>query len=554
MPLSSRDRVKEPNPDLSSENSKPLEQRPARSKTRDPVGLIKSTRSSLTRGISSSRSVRASPIESYIRSPSSSRTKGVPKKTIDSTSTGQRVDNPTFIPDTDSGTSSETSYSSKSNKGTTNKVTMSSGRLPPFVRDKVNKTECEPTSCGIRQKVIAQLNHMELPKEKVYSQTDVTEIFLHNIWRDKFLQISALCMGMHTLFEKTIESDADKEYSSLIDALVVSLDSMWAVTRKHIVTTMLDADYGTLAKIKGHKDRTAAALEAAQTYTNGLAMVIGNIQRGAWKGDLQWPSMLDSAVLGPDKKLTIEGIKKLLENNNMWGLVPVCDAACTTDPKCDPRGEATPAERDARIDRLEAELFRLNNHVTGTIEVRQELQTVKIAANCASKASTVVELLETQLKIGNLEASVHGFSKGNSKPENLKLVMTHLENLKLSIRLSNVSGEVIQPNKNAKQFSPFCILNFATQGFKYQAEGELSRARKGGKTKMTCTRPTPKYDLNDLKKEEDVRKEIIGYFESTLVDQGKKDWCLSDEGRKLAIATLRISKRHAKSPTFSLFY
>ena len=50
------------------------------------------------------------------------------------------------------------------------------------------------------------------------------------------------------------------------------------------------------------------------------------------------------------------------------------------------------------------------------------------------------------------------------------------------------------------------------------------------------------------------RKEIIGYFEPTLVDQGKKDWCLSDEGRKLAIATLRISKRHAKSPTFSLFY
>ena len=147
--------------------------------------------------------------------------------------------------------------------------------------------------------------------------------------------------------------------------------------------------------------------------------------------------------------------------------------------------------------------------------------------------------------------NVHGFSKGNSKPENLKLVVTHLANLKLSIRLSNVSGEVIQPNKNAKQFSPFCILNFATQGFNYQAEGELSRARKGGKTSMTCTRPTPKFDLNDLKNEEDIRKEIIGYFESTLVDQGKKDWC---EGRKLALATLRISKRHDKSPTFSLFY
>ena len=159
MPLSGRDRVKELNPDLSSENNTPLEQRPARLRTRDSVGLIKSTRSSLTRGISTSRSVRASSIESYIHSPSSSRIRGVPKKTNDSKSTGQKVDNPTIIPEssdrsarpdnTDLGTSSETSHSSKSHKGTTDRVTMAAGRLPPFVRDKLNKAECGPTS--IRQ-------------------------------------------------------------------------------------------------------------------------------------------------------------------------------------------------------------------------------------------------------------------------------------------------------------------------------------------------------------------------------------------------------------------
>ena len=55
-------------------------------------------------------------------------------------------------------------------------------------------------------------------------------------------------------------------------------------------------------------------------------------------------------------------------------------------------------------------------------------------------------------------------------------------------------------------------------------------------------------------KEDDVRREIIGYFESTLVDQGKGNWCLTDEGRKLALSTLMVSKRHAKSPTFSLFF
>ena len=37
---------------------------------------------------------------------------------------------------------------------------------------------------------------------------------------------------------------------------------------------------------------------------------------------------------------------------------------------------------------LEQELHRLKSHVTNTVKVRQELQTVKIAANCASKAST----------------------------------------------------------------------------------------------------------------------------------------------------------------------
>ena len=37
-------------------------------------------------------------------------------------------------------------------------------------------------------------------------------------------------------------------------------------------------------------------------------------------------------------------------------------------------------------------------------------------------------------------------------------------------------------------------------------------------------------------------------------DQGKGEWCLTDEGRKLALATLRVRKKFAKSPTFSLFF
>ena len=80
---------------------------------------------------------------------------------------------------------------------------------------------------------------------------------------------------------------------------------------------------------------------------------------------------------------------------------------------------------------LEQELHKLKSHVTDTVEVRQELQTVKIATNCASKASMVVEQLENQLKLGNLEASVQGFAeprlvRGHTAQPGSETVQPHL--------------------------------------------------------------------------------------------------------------------------------
>ena len=58
-----------------------------------------------------------------------------------------------------------------------------------------------------------------------------------------------------------------------------------------------------------------------------------------------------------------------------------------------------------------------------------------------------------------------------------------------------------------------------------------AKARRGNKTKISCTLPTPKIDLNDAKKDEDVKREIINYFESTLKDQGKENaaWLTKEE-------------------------
>ena len=58
----------------------------------------------------------------------------------------------------------------------------------------------------------------------------------------------------------------------------------------------------------------------------------------------------------------------------------------------------------------------------------------------------VEEQLENQLKLGNLEASVHGFNKSNSRQENQKANMTHLAGLQFATNLSNVSCDVIQSN------------------------------------------------------------------------------------------------------------
>ena len=48
----------------------------------------------------------------------------------------------------------------------------------------------------MRQTVIAQLHQSGETKEKEYSLAEATEIFLHNIWRDKAMQITALSTGL----------------------------------------------------------------------------------------------------------------------------------------------------------------------------------------------------------------------------------------------------------------------------------------------------------------------------------------------------------------------
>ena len=96
MHNSSRERAKEPNPDIGIGNTGPLEQRNHRSRARvdyNLLGLVKSTRSSLTRRTSTSGALRASSIESYILSPPSRSTV---KKLNGNRPTRPKTGNPTI--------------------------------------------------------------------------------------------------------------------------------------------------------------------------------------------------------------------------------------------------------------------------------------------------------------------------------------------------------------------------------------------------------------------------------------------------------------------------
>ena len=77
MHTSSRERAKEPSPEIGIGNTEPLEQRTPRRRARvdlnNPLGLVTSTRSSSIRRAASSRALRTpilSAIESYNLSPS----------------------------------------------------------------------------------------------------------------------------------------------------------------------------------------------------------------------------------------------------------------------------------------------------------------------------------------------------------------------------------------------------------------------------------------------------------------------------------------------------
>ena len=156
---------------------------------------------------------------------------------------------------------------------------MSVGRLPPFVRGKLNKAECGPTSCGVRQMSIAQLHEVGVPKEKKYSLAEATEIHLHNIWRNKAMQITALSGGMYGNLSKILENEIQHGgeqpvHSTLLDLYSGNNGPLWDKTGEYLTNAISKAEFGTLDKVKDHPERYKAASEAARAFVNSLAMAL----------------------------------------------------------------------------------------------------------------------------------------------------------------------------------------------------------------------------------------------------------------------------------------
>ena len=105
MHTSSRECAKEPKQEIGVGNTVPLEnitpKRRARLDLKNPLGLVKRTRSSSTRRTASSRALRApilSSMESYILSPSGSSRSTV-KKLNANRQVGPKTGNPTIPPE-----------------------------------------------------------------------------------------------------------------------------------------------------------------------------------------------------------------------------------------------------------------------------------------------------------------------------------------------------------------------------------------------------------------------------------------------------------------------
>ena len=150
------------------------------------------------------------------------------------------------------------------------------------------------------------------------------------------MQITALSNGLSQHLSNILAGETENAAGPQVHPDVQSMlcgdtGTMWSTTLAYFTHPILDADFGTLDKVKDHFERNKSAGEAAQAFVNGLGMAISEVAKGTDDQEgkrLEWPDSLNTAIIGADKKLTTQGIAKLKDPYNMWSLVPICDAAC----------------------------------------------------------------------------------------------------------------------------------------------------------------------------------------------------------------------------------
>ena len=159
-------------------------------------------------------------------------------------------------------------------------------------------------------------------------------------------QITALSNGLSKHLCDILEGETEiaggpQVHPDVQSMLCRDTGVMWSTTLAYLTQAILDADFGTLDKVKDHFERNKSAGEAAQAFVNGLGMAISEVAKGTDDQEgkrLEWPDSLNTAILGADKKLTALGIVQLKQPNS------ICDAACVTQGLRDQKEGATPAE------------------------------------------------------------------------------------------------------------------------------------------------------------------------------------------------------------------
>ena len=183
--------------------------------------------------------------------------------------------------------------------------------------------------------------------------------------------------------------------------------------------------------------------------------------------------------------------------------------------------------------------------IEGTVS-RQEILIsniiTKVVDNTAqiSKAST--DANDCQVRLRGAE-NLQGYNPQSHRDVLSKLIGTHLNDIGCHQKAkTHFSIDLILPNLKGskKTFAPIAILQFHNKNFRDAFERNFKEVKAQHSSPMMASRANLDLPENSVATDEEVKRDIIEYFEKTLDSQGYPNWKFNDEGRRGAMKGITL--------------